>query len=79
MKPVKNWLLASTVATLLAAPTVSTANSDLEKLTQNPANWATWGGDYAGTRYSKLSQITTQNVKKPATCLVFLYGCSTGS
>lgn len=63
MKPVKNWLLASTVATLLAAPTVSTANSDVEKLTQDPANWATWGGDYAGTRYSKLSQINAQNVK----------------
>ncbi len=62
-KPVKNWLLASTVATLLAAPTVSTANDDLEKLTQNPANWASWGGDYAGTRYSKLSQINAQNVK----------------
>ena len=62
MKPVKNWLLASTVATLLAAPTFSTANSDLEKLTQDPANWATWGGDYAGTRYSKLSQINAQNV-----------------
>ncbi|ATG89068.1 methanol/ethanol family PQQ-dependent dehydrogenase [Methylomonas koyamae] len=62
-KPVYNWLLASAVATILAAPTVSTANEDVEKLTQNPANWATWGGDYAGTRYSKLSQINTQNVK----------------
>jgi glucose dehydrogenase len=62
-KPVINWLLASTVAALLAAPVVSTANSDLEKLTQDPANWATWGGDYAGTRYSKLSQINAQNVK----------------
>jgi PQQ-dependent dehydrogenase (methanol/ethanol family) len=62
-KPVKNWLLASTVAAVLAAPTVSTANSDVEKLTQDPANWASWGGDYAGTRYSKLSQINAQNVK----------------
>ena len=56
-KPLKSWLLASSVAAILAAPAVSTANSDLEKLTQNPANWATWGGDYAGTRYSKLSEI----------------------
>ncbi len=62
-KPVKSWLLASTVATLLAAPTVSTANSGVEKLTQNPANWATWGGNYAGTRYSKLDQINSKNVK----------------
>jgi len=62
-KPLKSWLLASSVAAILAAPAVSTANSDLEKLTQNPANWATWGGDYAGTRYSKLSEINASNVK----------------
>ncbi len=62
-KPVTNWLLASTVAAILAAPTVTTANSNLEKLQQDPANWASWGGDYAGTRFSKLSQINTSNVK----------------
>ena len=62
-KPVKSWLLASTVATLLAAPTISTANSGVEKLTQNPANWATALGNYSGTRYSKLDQINTKNVK----------------
>ena len=62
-KPVKSWLLASTVAVFLAAPAISTANSGVEKLTKNPANWATWGGDYAGTRYSKLDQINTKNVK----------------
>ena len=62
-KPLKSWLLASTVAALLVAPTVSTANSDVEKLTQNPANWATWGGNYAGTRYSELDQINANNVK----------------
>mgnify|MGYP006277186319 FL=1 len=62
-KSFKSLLLASSVATLLAAPAISSANADLEKLTQNPANWATWGGDYAGTRYSKLNQINTTNVK----------------
>jgi lanthanide-dependent methanol dehydrogenase len=62
-KPVNNWLLAASIAAIVAAPAVATANSDLEKLTQNPANWASWGGDYAGTRFSKLSQINTQNVK----------------
>ena len=62
-KPVKNWLLASTVAALLAAPTLSSANSGVEKLTQNPANWATALGNYAGTRYSKLDQINSKNVK----------------
>jgi PQQ-dependent dehydrogenase (methanol/ethanol family) len=62
-KPVKSWLLATTVAAFLAAPAISTANSGVEKLTKNPANWATWGGDYAGTRYSKLDQINSKNVK----------------
>jgi len=62
-KPLKSLLLASTVAALLSAPVVSTANNGVESLTKNPANWATWGGDYAGTRYSKLDQINTKNVK----------------
>ena len=62
-KPVKSWLIASTVAALLAAPAVSTANSEVEQLTKNPANWATWGGNYHGTRYSELKQINASNVK----------------
>jgi len=62
-KPLKSLLLASSVAAILAAPAISTANSDVEKLTQNPANWATWGGNYAGTRYSELNEITADNVK----------------
>jgi glucose dehydrogenase len=55
--------LASSVAALLAAPAISTANSGVEKLTQNPANWATALGNYAGTRYSELDQINAKNVK----------------
>ncbi|MBE0435316.1 MAG: methanol/ethanol family PQQ-dependent dehydrogenase [Methylomicrobium sp.] len=62
-KPVKSWLIASTVAAVLAVPAVSQANSEVEKLTQDPANWATWGGNYQGTRYSELKQINTSNVK----------------
>ena len=52
--PLKGLLLASSVAALLAAPAISTANTGVEKLTQNPANWATPLGNYAGTRYSEL-------------------------
>jgi len=63
MKPLKSLLLASSIAALLAAPAISTANSGVEQLTKNPANWATWGGNYAGTRYSELSDINTSNVK----------------
>jgi len=62
-KPVKSWLMASVCASILAIPGLSYANAEVEKLTKNPANWATWGGDYAGTRYSKLSQINKDNVK----------------
>ncbi len=77
-KPVKSWLLASTVAALLAAPVISTANSEVEKLTQNPANWATWGGDYAGTRYSKLDQINKNNVKNLQPAWTFSTGVLRG-
>jgi len=62
-KPLINWLLASSVAVLVAAPAISTANSGNEQLSKNPANWAMWGGNYAGTRYSELSDINVDNVK----------------
>lgn len=61
--PFKGVLLASSVAALLAVPAISTANSGVESLTKNPANWATALGNYAGTRYSELDQITSSNVK----------------
>jgi PQQ-dependent dehydrogenase (methanol/ethanol family) len=61
--PLKSLLLASSVAALLAVPAISSANSGVESLTKNPANWATALGDYAGTRYSKLDQINAKNVK----------------
>ncbi|GFO72700.1 lanthanide-dependent methanol dehydrogenase [Bathymodiolus japonicus methanotrophic gill symbiont] len=61
--PLKSVLLASSVAALLALPAISSANSGVESLTKNPANWATALGNYAGTRYSKLDQINTKNVK----------------
>ena len=42
------------------------AHSELEQLMQNPQNRASWGGDYAATRYSKLDQINRDNVKNLA-------------
>ena len=50
------------VALALIVPGTSSANSELMKLMDNPDNWAIWGGDYAGTRYSKLNQINSKNV-----------------
>ncbi|MGR9052521.1 MAG: methanol/ethanol family PQQ-dependent dehydrogenase [Gammaproteobacteria bacterium] len=77
-KPVKSWLIASTVAALLAVPTVSTANSEVERLTKNPANWATWGGNYHGTRYSELKQINTSNAKSLQPAWTFSTGVLRG-
>ena len=34
------------------------ANDDVIKLSSDPDNWAIQSGDYAGTRYSTLDQIT---------------------
>lgn len=39
------------------------ANDDLTKLAADSKNWAMPTGDYANTRYSKLNQITKDNVK----------------
>ncbi len=39
------------------------ANEEVVKLTSDPNNWAMQSGDYANTRYSKLDQINTDNVK----------------
>lgn len=37
------------------------ANDDLQQKMNDPANWASWGGNYQGTRYSKLDQINIEN------------------
>jgi PQQ-dependent dehydrogenase (methanol/ethanol family) len=62
-KTVKSWLLATSVAAALAAPGLSQANAELDALTKDPKNFATWGGDFGGTRYSTLDQINNKNVK----------------
>ena len=59
-------LLAGTVlgaASILAWTGGASANADLQKLGQNPADWVMPTGDYANHRYSTLNQINTQNVK----------------
>ena len=38
------------------------ANEDSAKLSADPKNWAQQSGNYAGTRHSKLNQITAANV-----------------
>ncbi len=37
----------------ITATELTFANSDVEKLTENPTNWLTWDGNYAATRQTK--------------------------
>ena len=50
------------VALAIVVPGTTVANDGLMKLMDNPENWAIWGGDYAGTRYSELDEINSGNV-----------------
>ena len=59
----KSLLLSTTVACAILAPAVVSANAEVEKLSHDPANWATWGGDYFGSRFSTLTQINKDNAK----------------
>jgi alcohol dehydrogenase (cytochrome c) len=43
-------------------PGIASANSEVQQLTSDPNNWAIWGGNYAGQRYSALEQINAENV-----------------
>ncbi|MDH3747562.1 MAG: methanol/ethanol family PQQ-dependent dehydrogenase [Gammaproteobacteria bacterium] len=58
----KRLVATLSIALMLAVPGISSANPELMKLMDNPDNWASWGGDYAGTRYSKLNEINSRNV-----------------
>lgn len=77
-KPLKSWLIASTVASMLAAPGIALSNAGVEKLAKDSKNWATWGGNYAGTRYSKLNQINSKNVNKLQVSWTFSTGVLRG-
>jgi alcohol dehydrogenase (cytochrome c)/methanol dehydrogenase (cytochrome c) subunit 1 len=48
---------------LVVAPFVVSANDDLMKLQMDDGQWAIQSKNYAGTRYSTLSQITRDNIK----------------
>ena len=50
------------VAAALMVPALSMANPELMRLMSDPNNWAIWGGNYGGQRYSELDQINAENV-----------------
>jgi PQQ-dependent dehydrogenase (methanol/ethanol family) len=54
------------------------ANESVIKLTSDPNNWAIQSGDYAGTRYSTLDQITTENVGQLKVAWTFSTGVLRG-
>ena len=62
----------------LMLPGIAAANSDLEGLINNPANWAMQAGDMYNQRYSKLSQINAGNVGKMQVAWMFSTGVLRG-
>ena len=56
----------------------ASANDELNKMSQNPKDWVMPAGDYANTRYSKLTQINAQNVGKLQVAWTFSTGVLRG-
>ena len=54
------------------------ANDELIKMSENPKNWVMPAGDYANTRFSKLNQITADNVGKLQVAWTFSTGVLRG-
>lgn len=57
---------------------VALANSELQKLIDDPNQWAIQTGDYANLRYSKLDQINKDNVGKLQVAWTFSTGVLRG-
>ena len=55
-------LLAWSVLAITMLSGTARANESVMAATKDPNNWAIWGGNYAGNRYSSLDQINTSNV-----------------
>ncbi len=71
------------LATGLGAVAVFTAgsaaaNDELNRMSQNPAEWVMSTGDYANTRYSKLNKINASNVGKLQVAWTFSTGVLRG-
>ncbi len=77
-KPLKGWLIASTVASMLAVPGVALSNPSIETLAKEPKNWPIWGGNYSGTRFSALDQINSKNVNDLQVAWTFSTGVLRG-
>ena len=78
MKNKKNIYRMLSLAILTTLSYASLANYNVDQLTKDPKNWATWGGNYAATRYSELDQINAKNVKKLQLAWTFSTGVLRG-
>ena len=67
---------AAAGAMLFSLPVL--ANDEVIKLSADPNNWAQQNGDYASTRFSKLDQINTGNVKDLKVAWTFSTGVLRG-
>ena len=74
----KVLLAASLAATLAGMGAPASANDDLKKMEQDPKNWVMPAGNFSNQRYSKLTQITSQNVHKLAPAWTFSTGVLRG-
>lgn len=70
------WAATAAASAFLIAP--AGANDSVLKLTQDPNQWVLQTGDYANTRFSKLKQITTENVGKLQVAWTFSTGVLRG-
>src|SRR5262245_29186648 len=77
--PMRNLLLSTCVgAVAVFATGAAHANDELIRMSQNPKDWVMPTGDYANQRYSKLNQITTDNVGKLQVAWTFSTGVLRG-
>ncbi len=74
-KPLQSLAVLAACAVL---PGAVIANDEVKSLTADANNWAIWGGDYAGTRYSELDQINAGNVKDLQVAWTFSTGVLRG-
>ena len=66
------------ISLALLLPCLAVANEEVEKLSADANNWAMWGGNYAGTRYSELTQIDKNNVARLQVAWTFSTGVLRG-
>lgn len=71
-------ILALSAATAVGLVAYASANESVITETGNSAQWALQTGDYANTRYSKLDQITKENVGKLQVAWTFSTGVLRG-